>query len=260
MSTQQPPVQWQAQAVGFTAFFAAATEISACMDWWPRIVGSAPENLSLLQGTTLQAAGPYGQGTLNLRVATALEPRADLLISSVVPPGTQLPTALTVGPAQDAMRLCQGLVHKWFTLQVPVRRVGISAALVSSVEDRAAGYRTLGRMLPDVRLDAENSSDFLYQINRPVRSRVTNIVVNRLSKWSVMTQIPLQISVAVPLSGGAPITQVTPGAEGSQFVRLDLDINTDPRNSETLDPRSLDDLTDELFAYGWRLAESGDIP
>jgi hypothetical protein len=51
-------------------------------------------------------------------------------------------------------------------------RLGFAPTLLAPVRDRVEGYDLLSKLLPAVRIDAANSEDMFWQINRPRKSKV----------------------------------------------------------------------------------------
>jgi hypothetical protein len=130
-----------------------------------------------------------------------------------------------------------------------VTRLAVGTVLRLPTANRISGYQILSRMLPSVKLDAERSSDFSYQINRARSSKtIVGLGVNRLSKWGTIVQ---EIS---DLEGGAK-------RNTAHFVRLELDLNTDKDSTRDLDKdKKLPALYRELRDLSRELATAGDIP
>lgn len=118
-------------------------------------------------------------------------------------------------------------------------------------------YNRLSYYLP-FDLD-EDSSDFLYQINRPRKiSSVESFEcsVNRLSKWSAS-----KWSVSLFAGSGSDPSQLTQYiTKPTQFaVRLELDINTAADFVGELDSEKLPHIFRELVELGKEIANKGDI-
>lgn len=62
-----------------------------------------------------------------------------------------------------------------------VKRIAFGTYLLFPVDDRQHGYAELDKLLKYINMDPQNSSDFIFQINRPKSSSYGKI--NRLSKW-----------------------------------------------------------------------------
>ncbi len=94
-------------------------------------------------------------------------------------------------------------------------------------------------------IDAEGSSDFFYQINRPrlLRLLESEFNINRLSKWSVATLEMLAFQIKPDLKAFSP-------SETKHALRLELDINTSQFHTEPLDRKILPSIFEELVKYG----------
>lgn len=123
------------------------------------------------------------------------------------------------------------------------------------MESKVAGYQQLAAYLPFVQLDPHNSSDFLYQINRPrTAESVPGLILNRLSRWSVTAQ--QELGIGIPLNPSQPMHTMI-GRE-AYACRLELDINTDAKRTESLPHDSLGQLFMELVRLGKVIVSTGD--
>ena len=81
------------------------------------------------------------------------------------------------------------LMSRWleFDTGPSLRRLAFGAVLLHPAENRVEGYRKIQPYLQHVTMQPEESSDFLYQINRPREAEVaiSGLQINRVSKWSV---------------------------------------------------------------------------
>ena len=76
-------------------------------------------------------------------------------------------------------------------------------------------------MLPSVTIDAGDTWDFLYRINRRRPSRHATLQINRLATWSSVQSVGFEVKIGA----GVPAAQMM---KEEHFCRLDLDINTFP--------------------------------
>ena len=117
-----------------------------------------------------------------------------------------------------------------------------------------SGNRVVQGFLPDVKLDADGSCDFFYQINRRRKAAVIEgILINRLTKWSV-------------IQGGGIGIAVHPNVEprvlhSPEFFscRLELDMNTAGLPESPMPGPDVIELFDELVQLGEEIANQGDI-
>ena len=136
----------------------------------------------------------------------------------------------------------------------PVTRLALGAVLVKPVSDLDAGYTELSRYLPGVKLDFQQATDFLYQINRfRPSSSVSGVVVNRLTKWAMS----VSGSIGISLTPGSGV--VVPSGPPQYACRLELDINSAP-SADSIDTVKVGDLFREFVDLGYEIAEKGDIP
>ncbi|HLF84261.1 MAG TPA: hypothetical protein VI837_08815 [Blastocatellia bacterium] len=132
-------------------------------------------------------------------------------------------------------------------------RLAFGAALLQPSDTRAIGYQQLAAFLPYVRLDPENSSDFLYRINRRRASKVVEgAEINRLSTWSVAALVNAQIPL---LPAGKAVFTTECFAS-----RVELDINTAQEWKADLPNDLLESLFQELTELAIEIAEQGDRP
>jgi len=163
----------------------------------------------------------------------------------------------TIGPVREALDIFSPLMRRWFELEScpPVQRLAFGAILRQPVNDQQSGYRQISAYLPFVKLDAENSSDFSYQINRPrvSTSGFAELKINRLSKWSVVAGQSIQFAV------GLTSARYLPGR--AYFAcHLEVDINTAAEFQGELPRDQLPQIFQELVDLGIEIAREGDIP
>ena len=159
----------------------------------------------------------------------------------------------------NALETLSRIASKWFSMQLKVARVAFGANLVQPANDLQDAYLKLNGYLNNLQIDPENSLDVFYQINRPRESAIIQqLRINRLSKWSVMTQATSEI-----------VVQLNPGVEEQVSLRpttqryassLELDINTIATYEQVLPQPQLNSLFDELMDWGKEIAGSGDVP
>ena len=133
------------------------------------------------------------------------------------------------------------------------KRLAFGVQAILPVVDRVEAYRLLQGLLKDrIRFETEGSSDFIYQINHPVRSK-TGIMLNRLTKWSAMAVQVVQFQV-----GTMPTT--VRSIHIAEFASLECDFNTPADRQEPLDSAALGLIYDELVNLAWENIEMGEIP
>jgi len=253
--TLTSPRIWKAEHVRFTAFPTGPLDLAAATDWWANLVGAPPQSLSMQQGALLQAAGPFGQGNLSLVCTTAGEARVDLLLGPISQTPVELPG---VGEANQSIVLVQRVFEKWLDFGIAVKRVGVSGAILSNVSTKVEGYEALAGLLDAVEIDAKNSSDFAYQINRPRVSKTVGIPVNRISRWTVASLLPVTVSIG---PGGFGFVPAAGAPTPSNFsLRIEYDVNTSPQISNSLAETGIKMLIAELVSFSQELWTRGDVP
>ena len=238
---------WQAESLRVTCFPSSATEFNAT-NWWQDVVGEQPEN------TVLRARDGIRQdeGNINGRkVLLGVQPiRIDWIMRSKIEEGE-----VTIGSFQDCLDSFLELMTRWFKISPSLRRLAFGVILALPVDDRKSGYELIANYLPNVKLDPVGSSDFLYQINRLRNSQlVSDLEINRLSKWSVVKQGLARVDLL-------PEARVSLFPSSDTFsCRLELDINTSADYKNDLPADKLINVFLELVGLAKEIAVRGDIP
>ena len=247
MSSDSPQVEvgWNADLLRLTAFPTPRYQTPPVESWWKEVIGEPPDKII----TEPKKGEVQLQGTFsNIRLTMTSQVMRVELRQEV-----NLPDQPPIGPYDDARSAFCQLAQKWLRLEnyPPLQRLAFGAILTKLVGVRKEdGYKTLGQYLPGVEIP-QNSSDFLYQINRPRPSNAVNdLAINRLSKWSV--QQFRQVSFG---SVGAVVM-----SQGEFSCRVELDINSDPEHTSELPTDRLPALFDELVTLADELSIEGDIP
>lgn len=246
---------WQVETLRLTAFSAAIPDISS-ITWWEELTGEQPETKTVQPRTgTLQVLGRIKGGLCNLSLECQPQ-RIDWLFSAVVNPNQELTGFPTFASLPDGLALYKELLFPWIGQFHAINRVAFGAVLTQAVDDRRAGYLAIARFLPAIKLDAETSTDFSYQINRPRQSSILDgLDINRLSRWSVAALSGLVIQVMA----GQPVRAFETSGQQSA-CRLELDVNTSPQSQGTLPSEKLPSLVNELVELGTEIARKGDEP
>jgi hypothetical protein len=239
---------WQIESLRITCFPGSATEFNSG-NWWQDVIGEQPEN------TIIRAKDGFRQdeGHFNERkVVLGVQPiRIDWLMKSNEEEGE-----LTIGSFQDGLDSFLALMSRWFKISPPLRRLAFGATLALPVDNRKSGYELIANYLPNVKLDPIGSSDFLYQINRVRDSQlgILDLVINRLSKWSVVKRGLARIDIL-------PEARVSLFPSSDIFsCRLELDINTSGEYKNDIPSGKLVDVFHELVDLAKEIAVKGDIP
>ena len=258
MTNQETPTLpdvsgWQAQSLRVTAFPSPSATISQ-PKWWSELLGTEPEvrNLRPARGEQVEA-GPFDKGTLTLQVTPI---RIDWILT--VNQNAVLDEIFNLGAFLEVGDTFIKLMAEWLALASapPIQRLAFGAILNQQVEGREKGYELLSRYLPNVQLSPE-STDFLYQINRPRKSNVLGMTthsINRLSKWSCVS---IQRTLIQSLSDGTTSSNLI-GKIG-YACNLELDISTTADFKGELPQQALAQIAREQYELGIETASRGDI-
>ena len=157
------------------------------------------------------------------------------------------------GPAPETIKVFSDLMQSWLERSPRVNRIAFGAVLHELADNRVEAYQKLAKYLPTVQIDAEHSSDFMYQINRPQMSQLLpELSLNRLAKWSAATFKVYRFEL-IP-------NNVPTVSDGTVSCRFELDVNTSPERRTELPRESLGSLFKELFNLVIELAVNGDRP
>jgi len=250
IGAQLERMPWQAQVLRLTAF-PIPSPTTRQAGWWEEIVGQTPAAItSRPKQGSYHEEGPFSNGRLICEIASA---RIDWLF---IPGDLEAEDdgLATIGAFSDTLKTFRQLADQWFGLETcpSAQRLAFGVVLLQSVESKQTGYRQLSMYLPRIELDPENSSDFMYQINRPRESRsgIPNFKINRLMKWSVATlkRFPIQSLRGVGLG------------RTSFACRLELDVNTAQEFEGQIPREQMSTVFQELTDLAWEIAERGDIP
>ena len=194
----------------------------------PEVRVEEPGNGSVME------EGPWNVGRLILK-HEPLRMRSDLVLQEQPQQGFEL-----LGPVADVLAEFAAFSRNGPLLKVPdLNRIAVGIVALIPVATRPAGYQLLQSCLRSVTLYPEKTSDFSYQINYPKSSaREREIVINRLSKWSVAAQQQVLFQFTEPGS-------IPPPLRTTYAVRMELDYNTAFRSGAIKDPTA---IWDELMA------------
>jgi hypothetical protein len=240
---------WLLLGVRLTVFPIEPWTVSA--DLWEQVVGAPPETDQNQPRLRVRVqTGPWHEGVLQLTIS----PHTIVWV-----------TAPAVGQAGlanvDDLRVVDvvpdflATTRSWLSSEdFDVKRVGFGLHTLLSAQDRASSYRILQSLVSSVTIEPETTSDLLYQINRPVPSRVlgAEVRLNRLMKWS-----GLFIGRAQFEAGHTQIAQAGP-VLGSYYASLDNDINTPAEHLGPFEKGQLGAIYDELVELGWENLEAGE--
>lgn len=249
----EPAAGWQAEHLRVTCFCDQPP-----VDLWNRVAPEITPERDIREPRLPKAEqGATVQGRW-LSVVT-LPGRVDLIITRV-PTEAGGKDITGIGPLPEALSAL--LEHGTRLLSAlaasnrPVTRIALGGTLLEGVPDRISGYHKLATYLEGrVTLDAENSFDFSYRINRPRHLSIgedSPLRINRLHQWAVLLIVETLFTVA---SGGF---MAVPGAKPVHACQLTVDVNTDAERAKPIPPESLQLILNTLTEYCREVAVRGD--
>lgn len=246
---------WKAESLRLTTFLTPSAQPKGD-DWFASIAGAQPETRTEKPSLgQLVDVGAFEDSTLTLSVQAG---RIDWFLGpsqSTIQDGAV--AIKSVGSFPGVLDVFSRPMLKWLSKCPPVLRLAYGAVLLEPVENKELGYERLGGSLPSVRVDAKESEDFFYQINRPrtLSANRGHLKINRLSKWSVSSFQLFSAAIAPDMK--VPYQHLGPK---TLACRLELDISTRAENQVELPHQELPEIFRELAVLGTEIAEKGDVP
>jgi hypothetical protein len=235
--------------------FTTPYDFSLERTYWQSLMGQPAEKRTISAKTlVINEEGPFENGMLKFGSNPT---RIDwILVSDPTRGGGEEKPSLFVGSLESVKESFVKLMLEWLPSSPPLHRMAFGVVLHLPVNNREEGYRRIAPYMDSVKLDAEGSSDFLYQINRPRKSLAVDIPdfkINRLSQWSVVSSTPLQIEIGSD--------QITAGKGKEEYTCcLALDINTPLGFEGQLPSVKAPEIFKELVDLGMEIVREGDIP
>ena len=252
-----PLSAWNAEILRLTAFHIEPTSPQD-INWWADLMGEPAETKTVQQRIGGQIEQGLFTGIRGVKLVNQVQPHRIDWSLQLHEPDPQINVFPTIGQFIEVVEIFVDVMARWLKLKTcpMLQRLAFGAILTYPVDSHAAGYRQLSAYLPNVKLDPESSSDFLYQINR-VRdstSKIDGLGINRLSKWSVATLQTMSFSFGQDLD--------TSMDKGSllRACHLELDINTKTDAKKPLPSNRIDQIFQELVNLAKEIIKEGDIP
>ncbi|MBN1975381.1 MAG: hypothetical protein JW787_17210 [Sedimentisphaerales bacterium] len=229
----RPLSEWHAQSLRITAFhksFEAIENLS-----WQDITGKLPANQ--IRKPIEQATEEEGELLGNNLLLLNKPYRIDLILQILNIPilGKGIPS---LGLYEELISIFIDLGKKLFMLgDFPsITRLAFGAIVHLNVKNRETGYALMNSYLKNVKVNSDNSSDFMYRINHPksIDIESTKVKVNRLCKWIIPKYQwigPNGTDVKSPESYG---------------LQIELDISTDKEYPETLPKDKEEEILEKL--------------
>ena len=243
-------IDWQVESLRLTLF--RSKPIETLIPLWETLTGEKPEKVdSQPRANIIVEEGVVVLGSLK-HISDPLRINWNLLPSQEQQKKAE--PFPTLGSLSETKGHFIKMMNDWLSSDaVPeTNRIALGSVFIIVNENRASAYKQLSALLHHVTIDIENSTDFLYQINRPIQSNIeSDIIINRLSKWSAPRIMGLGI-----LLGEKP--EVIRDNRGYVVSRLELDINTSQDNKSIFSKEKLILLLQELSDLGDQISTEGD--
>ena len=177
--------------------------------------------------------------------------RIDWILTSGIPMSNESQQN-AVSPSQNPLESLLQIAQKWSKACPSSSRLAFGASLVKQISDMRRGYKDLMRFLPNLKLNPDDISDLIFQVNRRKKSTsASDIMINRIGRWSIV-QVK-NIGVTVDASG-TPISSLN---QEHYACKLDLDMNT-VHSSDDITRSNIYPIFKELITYGCTIANKGD--
>ncbi|HZD55590.1 MAG TPA: hypothetical protein VE136_02610 [Anaerolineales bacterium] len=166
------------------------------------------------------------------------------------------PRESSLGNFPEAITKFQPLVQEWLKSELcpELIRIAFGVILLSPVENEIDGFSRLSEYIQSLDIDPHNVSDLMYQINRWRVSKTGNpgIKLNRLNKWSVSVHQVVGFQL-----GGVRLNPLL--GERNFAIKLELDINTDQSNENSISKDRYRPILNELIELAVEIVEEGDV-
>lgn len=245
-------IQWQTEGLRLSAFVSTPVNPTE-MNFWERLIGDPPDEVHRRPREQLfKEEGLFFEGRLSV------EARKDRIDWRLRHDPKNLSDELPiVGPYETLVERFRQLMLDWLNICPSTNRLAYGAVLLIPAGTLSQACRILEPLLPAIKIDWENTYDFLYRINRRRHSRsgVEGLEINRLATWSVATISGMRLDFA----SGQPVPSII-HLPDSGICRLELDINTAPEFQSALEKSVRSNIFEELVDFGNEIAGEGDIP
>ncbi|SEM21788.1 hypothetical protein SAMN05428989_3395 [Pseudoxanthomonas sp. GM95] len=211
---------WQARQLRITLFTNAAVPLAEA--GLESVFSVEPETRVQLKNEASNIEiGSFGTGKIQFRSSPN---RLDWIWE-----GEQVDQSFaSLGSAHEVLDIMTGRLINFFSgTNHSFSRMALGGAWGIPSKDRLESYRILQEFLPNVTIDGDNSSEFLYQINRWKIHELSGekIKINRISKWSARVALLGAQLQAQPNLAGQVIFSTSSGIEIHE-AGCELDLST----------------------------------
>ena len=245
---------WQAELLRYTVFVPDNVNLMN-RKFWQELMGSSPEEAhSRPRQQSFREQGPFLEGLLIVelnrnRIDWKLQRHPNKEYDDLMP---------TLGSYDSIGNKFHQLMAQWLPLCPTTNRLAYGAVLLLPADTVPEACNTLSTFLPAVEIDCENTTDFLYRINRRRNSScgVQALEINRVSTWSIANVSGINVELG---PGRQPLQRIVKLTDAT-ICRLELDINTAPEFDNEIPSAIVPAIFDELVKLGNEIASQGDIP
>lgn len=243
-------IDWQVESLRLILF--RSKPIETVIPLWETLTGEKPEKVDSQPRANIIVE----EGTVVFGSLTHIS--NPLMINWNLSPSQEQQRKTASFPTLGSLSETKGqfikMMNDWLSSDaVPeTNRIALGSVSIIVNNNRASSYKQLSALLHHVTMDIENSTDFFYQINRPIQSTVeSDLIINRLSKWSAARIMGFGLLV-----GEKP--EIIQDNKGYFASRLELDINTSQYNKKIFSKEKLILLLQELSNLGDQISTEGD--
>lgn len=251
--TLRPISDWQVQVLRLTVFYRPGAQFDIS-GWWAKLTGDQPETeTEKPKESTIIQEGSFKDGRLTLVKAPSIIDLRLQLPEKIIDLSSGLPTIGSFEQQEpDFVKISNKLLE--LDSLPPINRVAFGSVVILPMESHVQAYKELAAYIKTVKIDADNSRDFLYRINRrrPSQIKAEGLTINRLNKWSV---VGFQTGVFPPLAAGASLVTSPP----KYACHLELDISTCQESQDNLPKKELFPILEELVSMAKEIITKGDI-
>jgi hypothetical protein len=219
---------------------------------WANITGQEEAGTRQVVPGGKRLSGPVPNGIMHM---SAMGSRFDVILTVADTAASGEVQVPSVGPYNETFTSFFESTSKWIGEANPsTTRVAFGGLLTSRTAGREEAYGHLRDLLRSVKVDPENMRDLEYRVNWPSKSKVQDLVLNRVTTWSALVFSSRLLEVT-----GSYVQQ---GGETAQVnaVRLEFDNNTDDANKAIFDQRKLIPIYLELVELARQNAAEGEVP
>lgn len=220
--------------------------------WWETTIGDRPDQVHVDNQKKAKIQKSMIKG--NLWTMICQPGRVDWTLEAIEKESDTTLDLLALGSmSTGTLEPFVNAIEKWLSICTPINRLAFGANLGKVTDNMRTGCEEIQQYLPSVELDPQNTANFLYQINRPRKSKVdSKITINRLNTWSMV----------IISTGGVMIdptaSKVLGNVQHVNVCKLELDINTASSNSKIAEDKAID-MFKELTEQGHEISNKGDV-